>query len=270
MRCGRVLRVVCVGSVSVPGDLSERRACYARPEFQALLLSLGTRKRWARRARFPHVTDLLYSCPQPEKKSKKAKEKSKKQKEKQKEKEQTKKKKEEGKEKKMRGQAPKRKKEEAADEGDEGEDEGDEEDPEILLLGKKQARVASVKAEVARMTAVGTGIGRQVRSTLLERDDPMFPDSGKARSRSRSGSESSSSGSSSSSTSISSSTDDTEEDEPSKFGKTKSALRNVKSEEVAARAKKHPHFYLETSGQPPRVLPTKATRQQKHKCSDAH
>ena len=31
------------------------------------------------------------------------------------------------------------------------------------------------KAEVARMTAAGTGMGRQVRSTLLERDDPMSP-----------------------------------------------------------------------------------------------
>ena len=89
---------------------------------------------------------------------------------------------------------------------------------------------------------------------------------GKARSRSGSGSESSSS----ISTSVSSSSGDTEEDEPSKLAKTKSAHRNVKSEEVAPRAKKRPHFYLETSGHPPRVLPTKATRQEKHKCSDAH
>ena len=118
------------------------------------------RKRWARHARSPHVTDLLYSCPQPEKKSKKGKEKSKKQKEQQKEKEQTKKKKKEGKEKKMRGQAPKKKKEEPADEGDEGEVEEDEEDPEIVLLGKKQGGVASAKVEVARMTAAGTGMGR--------------------------------------------------------------------------------------------------------------
>ena len=105
---------------------------------------------------------------------------------------------------------------------------------------------------------------------LLERDDPMSPDSGKARSRSGSGGESSSSGSNSTSTSVSTSSDDTEEDEPSKLAKTKSALRNVKSEEVAARVKKHPHFYVETSGRPPRVLPTKATRQEKHTCSDAH
>ena len=120
------------------------------------------------------------------------------------------------------------------------------------------------------MTAAGTGMGRQVRSTLLVRDDPMSPDGGKARSTSGSGTESSNSGSSSTSTSVSSSSGDTEEDEPSKLAKTKSALRNVKSEEVAARAKKHPHFYVETSGRPPRVLPTKATRQEKHKCSDAH
>ena len=58
------------------------------------------------------------------------------------------------------------------------------------------------------MTAAGTGLGRQVRSTLLERDDPMFHDNGKGRSRSVSGSESSSSGSSSSNSG------DTEQDEP--------------------------------------------------------
>ena len=118
--------------------MSECRACYARPKSHALLLSLGTGKRRARCARSPHVTDLLYSCPQPDKKSKKGKEESKKQKEKQKEKEQTKKKKEEGKKKKMSGQAPKKKKEEAADEGDEGEEEEDEEDPEIVLLGTRR------------------------------------------------------------------------------------------------------------------------------------
>ena len=174
------------------------------------------------------VLHLLYPCPQPEKKSKKGKEKSKKQKEKKKEKEQTKKKKEEGKEKKTRGQTPKKKKEEAAEEGDEEEEEEEEEDDEIVLLGKKQARVASAKAEVARMTAAGTGMGRQVRSTLLERDDPMSPDSGKGRSGSGSepSSSGSSSGSSSTSTSVNSSSNsgDTEHDEPSKLAKTKSAL----------------------------------------------
>ena len=216
---------------------------------------------------------LLYPCPQTEKKSKKGKEKSKKKKEQQKEKEQTKKKKEEGKEKKTRGQTPKKKKEEAAEEGDEDEEEEDEEYDEIVLLGKKQARVASAKAEVASMTAAGTGMGRQVRSTLLERDDPMSPDSGKRRSRLGSGSESSSNGSSTStSTSVSSSSSgDAEQDEPSKLAKTKSALCTVKSEEVVARPKK-PHFYVETSGRPPRVLPTKyqGNRQEKHKSSDAH
>ena len=217
--------------------------------------------------RVVHVLHLLYPCPQPEKKSKKGKEKAKKQKEKQKEKEQTKKKKKEGKEKKTRGQTPKKKKGESADDGDEGEEEEDEEDDEIVLLGKKQARVVSAKAEVARMTSAP----RQVRSTLLERDDPMSPDSGKGRSRSGSGSESSSSSSSSTSTSGSSGSksSDTEEDEPSKLAKTKSALRTVKSEEVAARPKK-PHFFVETSGRPPRLLPTRATRQEKHKSSDAH
>ena len=123
--------------------------------------------------------------------------------------------------------------------------------------------MASAKAEVARMTAAGTGIGRQVRSTLLERDDPMSPDSGKGRSTSGSGSESSSSGSSNSNSG------DTKQDEPSKLAKTKSAIRNVKLEEVVARPKKL-HFYVETSGRPPRVLPTRATRQEKHKSSDAH
>ena len=93
-------------------------------------------------------------------------------------------------------------------------------------------------------------------STLLERDDPMSPDSGKARSRSGSGNESS--------TSVNSSNGDTGEDEPSKLAKTKSALRNVKSEEVAARVKEHPHFHVETSGRPPRLLPTKATSEEKH------
>ena len=113
-------------------------------------------------------------------------------------------------------------------------------------------------------------MGRQVRSTLLERHDPMSPDSGKGRSRSGSGSQSTSSGSSSTSTSVSGSNrGDTEQDEPSKLAKTKSALRTVKSEEVVARPKK-PHFYVETSGRPPRVLPTRATRQEKHKSSDAH
>ena len=210
------------------------------------------------------VLHLLYPCPQPEKKSKKGKEKSKKQKERKKEKEQTKKKKKEGKEKKTRGQTPKEKKEEAAEEGDQEEEEEEEEDDEIVLLGKKQARVASAKAEVAKMTAAGTGMGRQVRSTLLERDDPMSPDSGKGRSGS--GSEPSSSGSSSTSTSVSSSSNsgDTEQDEPSKLAKTKSALRTVKSEEVVARPKK-PHFFVETSGRPPLKLPTRATRQEKHK-----
>ena len=214
---------------------------------------------------------LLYPCPQTEKESKKGKEKSKKQKEKQKEKEHTKKKMEEGKEKKTRGQTPKKKKEEAAEERDEDEEEEDEEDDEIVLLGKKQARVASAKAEVATMTAAGTGMGRQVRSTLLERDDPMSPDSGKGRSRLGSGSESSSNDSSSStSTSVSSSNSgDAEQDEPSKLAKTKSALCTVKSEEVVARPKK-PHLYVETSGRPPRVLPTRAARQEKHKSSDAH
>ena len=218
------------------------------------------------------VLHLPYPCPQPEKKSKKGKEKSKKQKEKQKEKEETKKKKNKGKAKKMRGQTPKKKKEESAEEGDEDEEEEDEEDEEIVPLGKKQAKVASAKAEVAKMTAAGTGMGRQVRSTLLERDDPMSPDSGKGRSISGSGSESSSSGSSSTNTSVSSSSnsDDTEQDEPSKLAKTKSALRNVKPEEVVARAKKRPRFYVETSGRPPRVLPTRATCQEKHKSSDAH
>ena len=216
------------------------------------------------------VLHLLYPCPQTEKKSKKGKEKSKKQKEKQREKEQTKKKKKEGKEKKTRGQTPKKKKEGAAEEGDEDEEEEDEKDDEIVLLGKKQARVASAKAEMAKMTAAGTGMGWQVRSTLLERDDPMSPDSGKGRSRSGSGSESSSSGSSSTSTSVSSiNGGDTEQDEPSKLAKTKSALRTVKSEEVVARPKK-PHFYVETSGRPPRVLPTRATRQEKHKSCVAH
>ena len=131
--------------------------------------------------------------------------------------------------------------------------------------------MASGNAKVARMTAAGTAMGRLVRSTLLEREDPMSPDSGKGRSRSGSGSESSSSGSSSTSTSVSSSSNsgDTEHDEPSKLAKTKSALRHVKSEEVVARAKKT-HFYVETSGRPPRVLPTKATRQEKHKSSDTH
>ena len=121
------------------------------------------------------------------------------------------------------------------------------------------------------MIAAGTGMGRQVRSTLLERDDPMSPDSGKGRSRSGSGSESSSRGSSSTSTSVSSSSNngDTEGDEPSKLAKTESALRTVKSEEVVGRLKK-PHFYVETSGRPPRVLPTRATRQEKHKSSHAH
>ena len=52
------------------------------------------------------------------------------------------------------------------------------------------------------------------------------------------------------------------------MAKTKSALRTVKSEEVVARPKK-PHFYVETYGRPPRVLPTRATRQDKHKSSDA-
>ena len=208
--------------------------------------------------------------PQPEKKSKKGKEKSKKQKKKQKEKEQTKRKKKKGKERKMRGQAPKKKKEEAADEGEEGEEEEDDENPEIVLLRKKQARVASAKAEVARMTAAGIRMGKQVRLMVLEREDPMSSDSAKAKSRSGSGSESSSSGSSSTSTSVSSSSDDTKADEPSKLAKTKSALRNVKLEDVAAWAKKHPHFYVETSGWHPRVLPTKATRQEKNKCSDAH
>ena len=207
------------------------------------------------------VLHLLYPCPQPEKKSKKGKEKSKKQKEKKKEKEQTKKKKKEGKEKKTRGQTPKKQKEEAAEEGDEEEEEEEEEDDEIVLLGKKRARVASAKAEVARMTAAGTGMGRHVRSTLLERDDPMSPDSGKGRSGS--GSEPSSSGSSSTSTSVSSSSSssDTEQDEPSELAKTKSALRTVKSEEVVARPKK-PHFFVETSGRPPLKLPTRATRQE--------
>ena len=147
---------------------------------------------------------------------------------------------------------------------------------------KEQTKKKSAKVEVARMTAAGTGMGRQVRSTLLERDDPMSPDSGKGRSRSGSGSESSSnvssststsvnsSVSSSSSTSVSSSSNSgvTKQDKPSKLAKTKCALRNVKSEEVVARAKK-PHFYVETSGRPPRVSPTKATRQEKHKRSDA-
>ena len=121
------------------------------------------------------------------------------------------------------------------------------------------------------MTAAGTGMGRQARSTLLERDDPMSPDSGKGRSRSGSGSESTSSGSNSTSTSVSGSSNsgDTEQDEPSKLAKTKSALRNVKLEELVARAKK-PHFYVETSGRPPSLLPTRATRQEKHKSSDAH
>ena len=65
----------------------------------------------------------------------------------------------------------------------------------------------------------------------------MSPDNGKARSISGSGSECSSSGSNSTSTSVSSSSSsrDTEENEPTKLAKTKSALRNVKSEEVAAR-----------------------------------
>ena len=119
------------------------------------------------------------------------------------------------------------------------------------------------------MTAAGTGTGRQVRSTLLERDDPMSPDSGKGRSGS--GSEPSSSGSNSTSTSVSSSSNsgDTEQDEPSKLAKTKSALRTVKSEEVVARPKK-PHFFVETSGRPPLKLPTRATRQEKHTSSDAH
>ena len=131
--------------------------------------------------------------------------------------------------------------------------------------------MASAKAQMAKMTTVGTGMGRQVRSTLLERDDPMSPDSGKGRSKVGSDSESSSSGSSSTSTSVSSSSNsgDTEQDEPSKLAKTKSALRTVKSEEVVARPKK-PHFYVETSGRPPRVFPTRATRQEKHKSSDAH
>ena len=129
--------------------------------------------------------------------------------------------------------------------------------------------MASAKAEVATMTAAGTGMGRQVRSTLLERDDPMSPDSGKGRSGS--GSEPSSSGSSTTSTSGSSSSNsgDTEQVEPSKLAKTKSALRTVKSEEVVARPKK-PHFFVETSGRPPLKLPTRATRQEKHKSSDAH
>ena len=215
------------------------------------------------------VLHLLYPCPQPEKKSKKGKEKSKKQKEKKKEKEQTKKKKKEGKEKKTRGQTPKKQKEEAAEEGDEEEEEEEEELDEIVLLGKKRARVASAKADVVRMTAAGTGMGRHVRSALLERDDPMSPDSGKGRSGS--GSEPSSSGSSSTSTSVgsSSSSGDTEQDEPSKLAKTKSALRTVKSEEVFARPKK-PHFFVETSGRPPLKLPTRATRQEKHQSSDAH
>ena len=157
------------------------------------------------------------------------------------------------------------------EEGDEDEEEEDQEDDEIVLLGKKQTRVALANSEVARLTAAGTGMGRQVRSTLLERDDSISPDSGKGRSRSGSGTESSSSGSSSTSTSVSSSSSsgDTEHDEPSKLAKTKSALRNVKSEEVVARPKK-PHFYVENSGRPPRVLPTRATRQEKHKSSDAH
>ena len=46
--------------------LSECRGCYARPRSQAPLLSLGTGKRRARRARSPHVTNLLYPCPLPE------------------------------------------------------------------------------------------------------------------------------------------------------------------------------------------------------------
>ena len=120
------------------------------------------------------------------------------------------------------------------------------------------------------MTAAGTGMARQVRSTLLERDDPMSPDRGKGRSAS--GSEPSSSGSSSTSTSVSSSSSnngDTEQDEPSKLAKTKSAVRIVKSEQVVARLKK-PQFFVETSGQLLRKLPTKATRQEKHKSSDAH
>ena len=98
----------------------------------------------------------------------------------------------------------------------------------------------------------------------------MSPDSGKGRSKSGSGRESSSSGSNSTSTSVSrSNSGDTEQDEPSKLAKTKSALRIVKSEEVVARSKK-PHFYVDTSGRPPRVLPTRATRQEKHTTNDAH
>ena len=83
----------------------------------------------------------------------------------------------------MRGQGPKKKKQEVADEGDEGEEEENEEDPEIVLLGKKQVKVASAKAEVARIIAAGTVMGRQVRSTLLERDDPMSQWQGKVEIR---------------------------------------------------------------------------------------
>ena len=121
------------------------------------------------------------------------------------------------------------------------------------------------------MTAAGTGMGRHVRSTLLERDDPVSPESGKGRSGSGSEPSSSGSGSSSTSTSVSSSSNsgDTEQDKPSKLAKTKSALRTVKSEEVVARPKK-PHFFVETPRRPPLKLPTRATRQEKHKSSDAH
>ena len=198
MRCGRVLRVMCVGSVSVPGACLNVVPAMRVQSTRLPHCPLGQ----GSVGRVVRVLHLLYPCPKPEKKSKKGKEKSKKQKEKKKEKEQTKEKKKEGKEKKTRGQTPKKKKEEAAEEGGEGKEEEEEEDDEIVLLGKKQARVALAKAEVARMTAAGTWMGRQVRSTLLERDDPMSPDGGKGRSGS--GSEPSSSGSSSTSTRISS------------------------------------------------------------------
>ena len=55
----RRLRWLCL----YPWSLSACHACYARPEFHALLLSLGTKKRRAHRARSPHITYLLYSCP---------------------------------------------------------------------------------------------------------------------------------------------------------------------------------------------------------------
>ena len=89
----------------------------------------------------------------------------------------------------MRGQAPMKKKEEAADEGDEGKEQEDEDDPEIVLLGKKQAKVASVKAEAARMTAAGTGMGRHRRQRCWRGKTPcpetvarQRPDQGRAAS----------------------------------------------------------------------------------------